>query len=158
MIIRHHKDNQHSGRSARLAHNHSRAKSHMKHSGHKTSSKSSTHYLGKHKGKSNRKLYDRHGKPRKAFTHIPLIPVLTIPPPGVDPIFNVHTFANTLLPFKWMAPLIGVNVQPMPIKNGDLTIKLPRIKNPVVIDEFPTYQTISQPPSNHLDASGQFIR
>ncbi len=99
----------------------------------------------------------RHPRPRKAMPFIPLIPKLTIPPPGVDPIFIVHTFATTLLPFKWAAPLIAMNVSP-PIKNGDLNIKLPRIKNPVVIDEFPTYQTLDQPPSNYITPTGSLMR
>ena len=153
-IIRRHYKDQSTGSELLRPHQKSQ-KSHHRPKKHLTALNKSSN---KHSEHANQKLFDKGGKPRKAFSYVPLIPVLTIPPPGVDPIFMVHNFANTLLPFKWMTPLIGVNVQPMPIKNGDLTIKLPKIKNPVVIDEFPTYQSIGNTPSNYLDASGELIR
>ena len=41
---------------------------------------------------------------------------------------------------------------------GEINIKLPRIKNPIVMNDFPTYQYISQKPANEVDGSSLINR
>lgn len=70
-------------------------------------------------------------------------------PPRKGMIFTPIEMAVSVIPkFFQMKPFMVPK-----LIGGDMTIKLPNIKNPTVINEFPTTQFLEAPPANVLQKS-----